>query len=55
MEKSTTWFKDGCKFETFKDKKNGVARILVKRDGSPEEIIKLNKETMKEVVIKRRR
>jgi len=53
MEKSTTWFKDGNTFETFKDKKNGVTRILVKKNGSPNEIIKISKADGIKYIVKR--
>ena len=53
MEKSTSWVKDGHKFETFKDKKNGVTRILVKKNGSPNEIIKISKTEGIKYVVKR--
>lgn len=54
MEKSGTWFKDGFKWESFKDKKNGVTRILVKKDGRPNEIIKISKEGGIQYVVKRK-
>lgn len=54
MEKSTTYFKDGYKYETFKDKKNGETRILVKRNGSPYEIIKISKENGIQYIAKRK-
>ena len=54
IERSTSWVKDGDKYETYKSKKNGVNRILVKKNGSPIEIIKQDKNKGTESVIKRK-
>jgi hypothetical protein len=49
MEKSTTYFKDGNKFETLKDRKGVLTRILVKRNGSPYEIIIQDRSKMQTI------
>lgn len=38
--KSTSWHKDGDYFETFKLKKNGNQRIVVKKNGKINQFIK---------------
>lgn len=55
MERSTSWAKDGHKFETFKDDRKGLRRILVKKDGSPFQILKReSKDTVNWTTIQRR-
>lgn len=45
MIKNTTYFDNGSRFDTYKFKKGGMVKVLVKKDGKPHQVIRFDKIT----------